>query len=313
MNCGEWTATGLQLSCSVAWSRLAGNSFCLIPLPHRASNVSWWQLGMAEVSLPDHLPQPCDVPVKRTRNTCPLSTTNASMLGIARHCSRGTVAFARCASQHGGSPRAAPWPAPASMTSSMLLLQQGDAQNPSRQQRRPLTNAAACDSVWPVCQLQGGLEALQAATGLPWWACIVGATVALRTVVTLPLATNQHRRMARAELLAPTLKQWSEAIAHKVVAQCRQQNKSHEEANKIATAEVLACGNHAPSRYPGPVALSSTLTVAYPLALSSSFPSPKQQYRPCCDTTTKRWLVHGTGRCGRHCVDTHLGVGGRTA
>jgi len=82
MNCGEWTATGLQLSCSVAWSRLAGNSFCLIPLPHRASNVSWWQLGMAEVSLPDHLPQPCDVPVKRTRNTCPLSTTNASMLAL---------------------------------------------------------------------------------------------------------------------------------------------------------------------------------------------------------------------------------------
>lgn len=99
---------------------------------------------------------------------------------------------------------------------------------------------ANCDSVWPVCQLQHALETVQLVTGMPWWLCIVGTTVTLRTVITLPLAANQHRRVARAELLGPTLQQWSEAIAHKVAAECRRENKSHEEANKVAVKEVSA-------------------------------------------------------------------------
>lgn len=44
---------------------------------------------------------------------------------------------------------------------------------------------------------EGGLVALQAAAGLPWWAAIVCGGAALRTAVTLPLAAHQSRLLAK--------------------------------------------------------------------------------------------------------------------
>lgn len=49
----------------------------------------------------------------------------------------------------------------------------------------------------PVHWAEGGLVALQAAAGLPWWAAIVCGGAALRTAVTLPLAAHQSRLLAK--------------------------------------------------------------------------------------------------------------------
>ena len=100
---------------------------------------------------------------------------------------------------------------------------------------------AICDSSFaPICHLQHGLETLQATTGAPWWVVIVGTTITLRTVVTLPLTVNQQRRLARAELLAPRLREWSEAIAHKVAGESRRAGLSHQDANTRAEREIRA-------------------------------------------------------------------------
>ena len=60
-------------------------------------------------------------------------------------------------------------------------------------------------------------------TGLPWWAVIVGSTVALRCVITLPLAIQQNKLIARVELLWPTIEEYKEAIKHNVVVKCRRE------------------------------------------------------------------------------------------
>ncbi|XP_071411145.1 cytochrome c oxidase assembly protein COX18, mitochondrial-like [Pithys albifrons albifrons] len=58
----------------------------------------------------------------------------------------------------------------------------------------------------PVHWAEGGLAALQAATGLPWWATIAGGAALLRTAVTLPLAAHQGRLLAKLENLQPEIK-----------------------------------------------------------------------------------------------------------
>lgn len=49
----------------------------------------------------------------------------------------------------------------------------------------------------PVACAETGLAVLQAASGLPWWATVVAASAALRTGLTLPLAAQQSRVLAK--------------------------------------------------------------------------------------------------------------------
>ncbi|XP_060535800.1 cytochrome c oxidase assembly protein COX18, mitochondrial [Cylas formicarius] len=51
----------------------------------------------------------------------------------------------------------------------------------------------------PVEWCQNLLVTVHDATGLPWWASIIGTTVMLRTCLTLPLAVYQNRVLARLE------------------------------------------------------------------------------------------------------------------
>lgn len=53
----------------------------------------------------------------------------------------------------------------------------------------------------PVHWAEGGLAALQEATGLPCWAAIAGGAALLRTAVTLPLAAQQGRLLAKVRAL----------------------------------------------------------------------------------------------------------------
>ena len=67
------------------------------------------------------------------------------------------------------------------------------------------------------------LTSVHSLTGLPWWLVVVGSTVALRSVITLPLAIQQNKLIARIELLQPTIKEYKEAIKHNVVVKCRRE------------------------------------------------------------------------------------------
>lgn len=53
-------------------------------------------------------------------------------------------------------------------------------------------------------------------TGLPWWASIALSTVALRGIVTLPLAVYSMYIMARVELLQPEIGKLSQELRREV-------------------------------------------------------------------------------------------------
>lgn len=78
-------------------------------------------------------------------------------------------------------------------------------------------------------------------THLPWWAVIACCTVALRSLITLPLAVHQNKMLAKIELLTPTLKEYQEAVQHNVIIKCRRENVPYEIANKRVKKEVCVC------------------------------------------------------------------------
>ena len=56
--------------------------------------------------------------------------------------------------------------------------------------------------------------------------------------MTLPLAVYQNKIIAKIELLAPTLKEYQEAVKHNVVVRCKRANLPVEEANRRMMKEV---------------------------------------------------------------------------
>jgi inner membrane protein COX18 len=82
------------------------------------------------------------------------------------------------------------------------------------------------------------LDTVHQHTHLPWWAVVVGSTLVLRGVVTLPLAIYQSKMVTKQELLLPRLKVLQEQALHRVVVMCRKANKPHTEANRIYRKEV---------------------------------------------------------------------------
>lgn len=84
----------------------------------------------------------------------------------------------------------------------------------------------------PVYALQVFLETVHTWTHLPWWAVIVGSTVALRSIVTVPLAIYQNKLLAEIEMRQPTISMMTEALKHRVVGECRRSNQPPEEAER---------------------------------------------------------------------------------
>ncbi|XP_072785024.1 cytochrome c oxidase assembly protein COX18, mitochondrial isoform X2 [Taeniopygia guttata] len=74
----------------------------------------------------------------------------------------------------------------------------------------------------PVHWAESGLAALQEATGLPWWAAIAGGAAVLRTAVTLPLAAQQGRLLAKLENLQPEIKELAQRLRYEVSARGKQ-------------------------------------------------------------------------------------------
>lgn len=75
-------------------------------------------------------------------------------------------------------------------------------------------------------------------THLPWWAVVACCTVALRSLITLPLAVHQNKMLTKMELLTPTLKEYQEAVQHNVIVKCRRENVPYEIAKKRVEKEV---------------------------------------------------------------------------
>ena len=75
-------------------------------------------------------------------------------------------------------------------------------------------------------------QIFHSATHLPWWAVILASTIALRSLLTLPLAVYQNKVMAKMELLQPTVKEYQEAVRHNMAAKCRKENLPYKEANR---------------------------------------------------------------------------------
>ncbi|XP_029448159.1 cytochrome c oxidase assembly protein COX18, mitochondrial [Rhinatrema bivittatum] len=68
----------------------------------------------------------------------------------------------------------------------------------------------------PVHLAENLLIGLQEASGLPWWANIICATVALRTAITLPLAAYQLYIIAKVENLQPEIESLAKRLRYEV-------------------------------------------------------------------------------------------------
>ena len=91
--------------------------------------------------------------------------------------------------------------------------------------------------------IQGGemfLQGVHEFSHLPWWAAILLSTAVLRTLITLPLAVHQNKVVAKMELLLPKMREYEEALKHRVVGRCKKQGLPVEVANKIYKEEVVS-------------------------------------------------------------------------
>ncbi|XP_078530603.1 cytochrome c oxidase assembly protein COX18, mitochondrial isoform X2 [Lissotriton helveticus] len=82
----------------------------------------------------------------------------------------------------------------------------------------------------PVHLAESLLLSLQEATGLPWWANIVCATVLLRTAVTLPLAVYQMHIIAKVEKLQSEIDKLAKQLRYEVSVYGKQKGWSEKVA-----------------------------------------------------------------------------------
>ncbi|XP_033024707.1 cytochrome c oxidase assembly protein COX18, mitochondrial [Lacerta agilis] len=82
----------------------------------------------------------------------------------------------------------------------------------------------------PVAWMESSLVALQASSGLPWWAAVLAASALLRTGVTLPLAALQSRVLAKLENLQPEIHSLAKQLRYEVSVCAKQRSWSEREA-----------------------------------------------------------------------------------
>lgn len=109
--------------------------------------------------------------------------------------------------------------------------------NPHRQSSTGISHFFSQDFT-PVYLAQQSLESIHSLTHLPWWGVIVGVTFFLRTIITLPLAVKQNKLVTKIELLQPTLKMMSEALKHRVAADCKREGKTVAQFDAIYKKKV---------------------------------------------------------------------------
>ncbi|XP_062982214.1 cytochrome c oxidase assembly protein COX18, mitochondrial [Elgaria multicarinata webbii] len=89
----------------------------------------------------------------------------------------------------------------------------------------------ALSSSAPVAWMESGLVAMQAASGLPWWAAVLAASAVFRTGLTLPLAAQQSRVLAKLENLQPEIQSLAKHLRYEVSVCAKQQGWSEKLAS----------------------------------------------------------------------------------
>ncbi|XP_066576562.1 cytochrome c oxidase assembly protein COX18, mitochondrial isoform X2 [Amia ocellicauda] len=82
----------------------------------------------------------------------------------------------------------------------------------------------------PIHMTEELLVAVQQATGLPWWASVVCTTVALRTVITLPLGAYQMAVIAKIEALQSEIAELAKRLRYEVSVRAKQVGWSEKNA-----------------------------------------------------------------------------------
>ena len=80
------------------------------------------------------------------------------------------------------------------------------------------------------------------------WAVIVGSTLVLRSMITVPLAVHQNKLLAEIELRQPTINMMAEALKHRVAGECHRLNVPADEANRklikqVGTVQIMPLEN----------------------------------------------------------------------
>ncbi|XP_061445839.1 cytochrome c oxidase assembly protein COX18, mitochondrial [Rhineura floridana] len=86
----------------------------------------------------------------------------------------------------------------------------------------------ALSSSVPVVWMESSVAAVQAASGLPWWATVVATSALLRTGLTLPLAALQNRVIAKLENLQPEIQSLAKHLRYEVSVCAKQQGWSEK-------------------------------------------------------------------------------------
>ena len=82
------------------------------------------------------------------------------------------------------------------------------------------------------------LLGLQQSTGMPWWLTIVSSTLVLRSVITLPLAVYQQRKLAQLEIMAPHMRNIAENTASVIAKANKGKGVQLHEVNKMVRSQV---------------------------------------------------------------------------
>lgn len=91
----------------------------------------------------------------------------------------------------------------------------------------------------PVGHFQNMLLTVHDYTGLPWWATIVGTTVALRTAITLPLAIHQHYIVAKVENLNLEMREIVEELKREMAVAIRMYKWDEKTAQRHYKRSVI--------------------------------------------------------------------------
>jgi membrane protein insertase Oxa1/YidC/SpoIIIJ len=120
----------------------------------------------------------------------------------------------------------------------------------------------------PIYFAQQTLESIHSFTHLPWWGIILGLTLFLRTIITLPLAVRQNKLVAKIELLQPTLNMMSEALKHRVTVDCKRAGKTAAQFEAIYKKKVILLNKPGNNSLLLLFFISLVMTVCYTLYLT---------------------------------------------
>lgn len=91
--------------------------------------------------------------------------------------------------------------------------------------------------------VQQAIENVHEFSMMPWCGTIIGGTLVLRAVLTLPLAVKQNQTIAQMELLQPQLEVILKSVKADVATKARENGKTEKEIKILMTKEIKSYTN----------------------------------------------------------------------